>query len=148
MINEGHYKKPRICKILGVEVDEEWQFKGSNQIYKIGADGALYQRRVNCNGEAQWKGIAVTTIVRLIDVVNDNSKIVHMHHWTADDIADAKAVRRLWANAATVERLPGGAVYVPNGVADFTTVDSTTFPTLRADEIVKLDDILEAEDDG
>ncbi len=65
--------------------------------------------------------------------------------WTAEDIADAKAARRLCPWAETVERSERNTVVFIGEKIDGAIKGA--FPSLKPGETVTLDEILEAEDD-
>ena len=83
--------KPRICKVLGVEVEEEFTYDfGENQVrgtFKIGADGKRYYKDeidtwYPCYSE---EGLSV--------IINHPDRIIRKPCFTQQEVEDAKMVK-------------------------------------------------------
>ena len=85
--------KPRICEVLGVEVDEEFGYDfGENQVnrgwFKIGADGQRYYKTGDfwnlCYNEED-----------LIAIINNPDRIIRKPRFTQQEAERAKAIKVL-----------------------------------------------------
>ncbi|MCD7805417.1 MAG: hypothetical protein LUH03_09830 [Oscillospiraceae bacterium] len=149
----GKKEKPRICEVLGVEVGEVWAIRDwlDHELFRF-KDSETLQRKYE---DGDWKDTSFmgATLVRLI---NNPEDIIHISRWTAGDIEDAKAVKRLFPNAETVRRIGGESVRIRNIVHQeingnslrieaYINASPETFQSLEPGKTVSLDEILEAE---
>ncbi len=128
-------KKPRIFEVLGVEVGEEWTI--GKTTYRITWDGRV---ELLCPS-GSWRN---TKFISL-DLINHPEKIKRKSRWTAEDIADAKAVRRLWPDAWSVKPGREYMIIYNSACVDIGYLDKKIFPSIQPGESVDLDVILEAE---
>lgn len=135
-------KKPRICEVLGVEPLRAWMVpERGRETYRINSDGNIQRK----NSKGAWVP-SLMPVSLLADIINDTSLVVHKPRWTAEDIKDAKAIRRLYPNSKFVRRVKmsdgtfGIDIVRENGMATWLAVDLVS--SLEAGEKVALDDIL------
>lgn len=138
---EANMDKPRICEVLGVEVDEEFTYDfGANQVnrgtFKIGADGRRYYKTGDlwspCYNEDD-----------LAVIINHPDRIIRKPRWTEQEVEDAKVIRRLFGQDGTIKR-HSKAMTAPysNLVFDHLYINEDLFPSLRPGETVTLDEII------
>lgn len=142
--------RPRICEVLGVEVNEEWRVTGNDMAtYRINEDGEfeyampLYSRP----GHGKWMD---GDLAHLLDFINHPDRILHKPRFTEDEVADAKAIARIY-RSAVVGRLENGKPYTSNRVMSLmeawsdndriTYLPERLFPSLRPGQSVALADI-------
>ncbi len=135
-IKMSENKKPRICEVLGVEVGEIFTADWWSGEYFIDECGRLVSKTP----------ASTIPISMLVDIINGECKIRRNHRWTADDIADAKAVRRMYPDAVEVERISvdGVIIVLEDNDRCCAEISENTFPSLAGYEAVKIDEILEA----
>lgn len=131
--------KPRICKVLGVEVGEE-------AIYKDPEHGELAFRILE-TGNIKFifkNGRKVGDIgmgFAIAQAINHPDRIIRKPRWTQQEVEDAKVLARALL-ADGFERDTIGDVFATSSVACRTLIDSRMFPSLRSGETVKLSDII------
>lgn len=116
--------KPRICKVLGVEVNEEFTYDfGANQVNR----GTF-----KCYNEDD-----------LAVIINHPDRIIRKPRWTEQEVEDAKVIRRLFGQDGTIKR-HSKAMTAPysNLVFDHLYINEDLFPSLRPGETVTLDEII------
>lgn len=137
--------KPRICEILGVEVDEEFTYNfGANQVnrgtFKIGADGKRYYKTGDiwspCYDEDD-----------LAVIINHPDRIIRKPRWTQQEVERAKVVRVLWGGVDKLEKCDLHIKAV-DGTHLVATMSADLFPSLRPGETVNLDEIIGGKGDG
>ena len=134
--------KPRICEVLGVEVGEEWAVEGTeyDTIYRISMSGNLQY----LGGDGCWHlPNCGSHACDLVAAIAYSETILHNRHWSAEDIADAKAVKRIWPDTTKVQRLVDTSIRIETPIVR--VLPSSMFPTLKAGEFCNLGSILEAE---
>lgn len=137
--------KPRICKVLGVEVNEEFTYDfGANQVNrgtcKIGADGKRYYKTGDlwspCYNEDD-----------LAVIINHPDRIIRKPRWTEQEVERAKAIRALYPDVKTLAYVDivGQTFYMyddeDNYKGSLDNLDET-FPTLRSIRRATLDEII------
>lgn len=132
--------KPRICKVLGVEVNEEFTYDfGANQVnrgtFKIGADGKRYYKTGDlwspCYNEDD-----------LAVIINPPDRIIRKPRWTVQEVERAKAIKMIYPNAY---RLESSDVFVQVWGKEeilLAHVEVDLFPSLRPGQPVELDEII------
>ena len=136
---EADMDKPRICKVLGVEVGEE-------AIYKDPEHGELAFRILE-TGNIKFifkNGRKVGDIgmgFAIAQAINHPDRIIRKPRWTQQEVEDAKVLARALL-ADGFERDTIGDVFATSSVACRTLIDSRMFPSLRSGETVKLSDII------
>jgi len=130
-------KKPRICEVIGVEPGEEWKTTNKDSYtYRITDFGELQILR-----DGKW--VVAYNFHIIIDIINCKVGIIHMPHWTADDIADVKAVLKIWPDTSEITRLSCTTIRICTPV--YHNLPSRMFPSLAIGEYVSPSVILEAE---
>lgn len=127
--------KPRLCEILGVEVNEEFAFEKINLVYKINELGRLLAKNSDC------EFVPSSSAYLLCEMIAHPEKIVKVKKWTDEEKTLAKILKK--AGVYSVHRgkyavsweyrsdIPGKG-FLPN----------RTFPSLRENETVTLDEII------
>ncbi|MCD8008142.1 MAG: hypothetical protein LUF68_04300 [Clostridiales bacterium] len=138
-------KKPRLCEVLGVEVNQRFVVETDDYkdiINRINTDGDRETKRDGTWAIAAWEHL-------LVEAINHPEVIRPLPCWTEWDVADAKAVRRLFPQVDAVEKGESGrCLTLWNGVEDSVmTFDggARMFPSLKPGACADLDEILEAE---
>ena len=144
---EANMDKPRICEVLGVEVDEEFEFDfGSDQVSRgtmqIGGDGLRYYKSGNdcfrCGNEED-----------LIYIINHPDRIIRKPRWTQQEVELAKAAKKLFPEASDLARMNACALALSNDHGGhITNINSDLFPSLHSGLFVTLDEIIGSIHDG
>ena len=135
---EANMDKPRICEVLGVEVNENFKFNDfpfdECKVYFVGTDGEIR----NAKGGSVTGG-------ELCYIINNPDRIIRKPRWTEQEVEDAKAIRRIMSEYTDIVRKKDGCVthlfLTSEDVVDY-FLDSELFPSLRPGETVKLDEII------
>lgn len=137
MMKEANMDKPRICDVLGVNVDEEFEFDfDSNQVsrgtMKIGADGLRYYK-----DKKDW--FQCWNEKDLIYIINHPDRIIRKPRFTQQEVERAKAIKTLWPCAKAIVKAESGAISVVGATIEL-NVDH--FPSLHPGKTVTLDEII------
>lgn len=143
--------KPRICEVLGIEVEEGFEFDfGSDQVsrgkMKIGADGLRYYK----NGKDWFR---CWNEEDLIYIINHPDRITRKPRFTQQEVEDAKNIKRMFcsgtfSNFTHIQKDELGRpamVDCPmrdNNGRFFVGLEKGMFPSLRPGETVTLDEII------
>ena len=126
---EANMNKPRICEVLGMEVNQNFQFNDfpfdEVKSYFIGTDGEI--RNVH-GGEVASS--------ELCYIINHPDCIIREPRWTEQEVERAKAIKMLYSEAESIE-MYGFGIRVFNR-----KLDPSLFPSLRSNEIITLDEII------
>ena len=120
--------KPRICEVLGVDVDEVFTIETpvrKSTYCRIDEEGKIYN----------------TCIETLCYAINHPDRIIRKTHWTEQEVERAKAIKMLYSEAESIE-MYGFGVRVFNRTVIIVTLDPSLFPSLRPNETVTLDEII------
>ena len=130
--NEANMDKPRICEVLGVDVDEVFTIETpvrKSTYCRIDEKGKIYN----------------TCVETLCYAINHPDCIIRKPRWTEQEVEDAKAIRRIMSEYTDIVRKKDGCVthlfLTSEDVEDY-FLDSGLFPSLRPGETVKLDEII------
>ena len=86
---EANMDKPRICEVLGVEVNENFKFNDfpfdECKVYFVGTDGEIR----NAKGGSVTGG-------ELCYIINNPDRIIRKPRWTEQDKEDALIVKRVF----------------------------------------------------
>lgn len=139
---EANMDKPRICDVLGVNVDEEFEFDfDSNQVsrgtMKIGADGLRYYK-----DKKDW--FQCWNEEDLIYIINHPDRIIRKPRFTQQEVELFRAIQVLYPKAEYVERIKdSGVIGLSNNTCGWIMdIDKDLFQALRPGESVKLDEII------
>ena len=131
---ETDMNKPRICEVLGVEVNQSFQFNDfpfdEVKNYLIGTDGEI--RNVH-GGEVASS--------ELCYIINHPDCIIRKPRWTEQEVERAKAIKMLYSEVESIE-MYGFGIRVFNRKLVIATLDPSLFPSLRPNEIITLDEII------
>ena len=126
--------KPRICEVLGMEVNQNFQFNDfpfdEVKSYFIGTDGEI--RNVH-GGEVASS--------ELCYIINHPDCIIREPRWTEQEVERAKAIKVLYPEADSLDECDP-QVKVLNTKFVMATLDTALFPSLRPSETVTLDEII------
>ena len=129
---ETNMGKPRICEVLGVDVDEVFTIETpvrKSTYCRIDEKGKIYN----------------TCVETLCYAINHPDCIIRKPRWTEQEVEDAKAIRRIMSEYTDIVRKKDGCVthlfLTSEDVVDY-FLDSELFPSLRPGETVKLDEII------
>lgn len=134
---ETNMDKPRICEVLGVGVNQNFQFNDfpfdEPKTYFVGSDGEI--RNVH-GGEV--------TSSELCYIINKADCIIRKPRWTEEEVELFRAIQVLYPKAEYVERIKdSGVIGLSNNTCGWITdIDKDLFPALRPGESVKLDEII------
>ena len=138
---EVNMDKPRICEVLGVEVEEEFTYDfGKNQVnrgtFKIGADGKRYYK----NGIDTWH--LCYSEEDLSVIINHPDRIIRKPHFTEQEVEKAKAIRLIYPTAYRLEEAnPLIRVWDKEGKL-LSHVDTALFLSIRPGQSYTLDEII------
>ena len=129
---EANMDKPRICEVLGVEVDEEFTI-GENQ-YFIDKSGDMWC--VTKNGEKLKCSTAICC------AINHPDRIIRKSRFSGQEVERAKAIKLLYKDAEKIQECDPVAKILNNYDSVIAQVDTGMFPSLRLGETVTLDEII------
>lgn len=131
---EDNMNKSRICEVLGMEVNQNFQFNDfpfdEVKSYFIGTDGEI--RNVH-GGEVASS--------ELCYIINHPDCIIREPRWTEQEVERAKAIKMLYSEAESIE-MYGFGIRVFNRKLVIAILDPSLFPSLRQNEIITLDEII------
>ena len=138
---EADMDKPRICEVLGVEVNERVYYKDPN--------GETVQFFINEDGSTTWvfesgKPLSQYGIgYAIAQAINHPDRIIRKPRFTEQDVEDAKAVRRVFGRDGTIKRY-NKAVTEPysNLVFDNLYINEDLFPSIKPGQSYTLDEII------
>ena len=139
--------KPRICEVLGVEVDEEWTVSGNDiAIYRVSGGVALEYAmpKYNGSGYGQWLPAGMPC---LVDFINHPDRIIRKPRFTQQEVESAKIISVVFPEATHIERLRGSKVLGITGAEDgwIADIESSLFPEIKSGQSVTLDEIIGGE---
>jgi hypothetical protein len=141
---EANMDKPRICEVLGVEVDEEWTVSGNDiAIYRVSGGVALEYAMPKYNGDGYGKWLPAG-MPCLVDFINHPDRIIRKPRFTQQEVELFRAIQVLYPKAEYVERIKdSGVIGLSNNTCGWIMdIDKDLFPALRPGESVKLDEII------
>ena len=131
---ETNMDKPRICEVLGVEVNENFKFNDfpfdECKVYFVGTDGEIR----NAKGGSVTGG-------ELCYIINNPDRIIHKPRWTEQEVERAKAIKVLYPEADHLDECDP-QIKVLNTEFVIATLDNALFTSLRPGETIKLDEII------
>ena len=131
---ETNMGKPRICEVLGVEVNQNFQFNDfpfdECKVYFVGTDGEIR----NAKGGSVTGG-------ELCYIINNPDRIIHKPRWTEQEVERAKAIKVLYPEADKLDECDP-QIKVLNTEFVIATLDNALFTSLRPGETIKLDEII------
>lgn len=132
--NMGKQEKPLICKILGVEEDEEWSVKGEDTIYRI------HEKCRQRKAANTW--IPVKNEINLMRLINHPDRIIRKPRWTEQEVEDAETVLRVFGRNGTIKR-HSKAMTAPysNLTFDHMYINEDLFPSIKPGEAITIKEI-------
>ena len=131
---EANMDKPRICEVLGVEVNENFKFNDfpfdECKVYFVGTDGEI----INAKGGSVTGG-------ELCYIINNPDRIIRKPRWTEQEVERAKAIKVLWPEADTLDYW-GDGISVEGAEIYIAELDAVRFPSILPGETIKLDEII------
>ena len=131
---ETNMDKPRICEVLGVEVNENFKFNDfpfdECKVYFVGTDGEIR----NAKGGSVTGG-------ELCYIINNPDRIIRKPRWTEQEVERAKAIKVLYPEAYKLDECDP-QIKVLNTEFVIATLDNALFTSLRPGETIKLDEII------
>ena len=131
---EANMDKPRICEVLGVEVNENFKFNDfpfdECKVYFVGTDGEIR----NAKGGSVTGG-------ELCYIINNPDRIIRKPRWTEQEVERAKAIKVLYPEADHLDECDP-QIKVLNTEFVIATLDNALFTSLRPGETIKLDEII------
>ena len=131
---EVNMDKPRICKVLGVEVGEDVKYRhtdGTEENICVCEDGRVIISSLSCK---------MSTAAVLINAINHPDRIIRKPRFTKQEREDAKALKRIFGKDIAVSRSARGEL-----TANHVYIDRSLFPSIRCDERVLLHEIIGGE---
>lgn len=129
-VEESNMDKPRICEVLGVDVDEVFTIETpvrKSTYCRIDEEGKIYN----------------TCIETLCYAINHPGRIIRKSRWTEQEVELAKAAKKLFPEASDLARMNACALALSNDHGGhITNINSDLFPSLPLGLCVKLDEII------
>lgn len=128
---ETNMDKPRICEVLGVDVDEVFTIETpvrKSTYCRIDEEGKIYN----------------TCIETLCYAINHPDCIIHKPRWTEQDKEDALMVKRVFGeHQIGVRRDYLGQLFtIAEKGCPTTAINRDMFPSVKTEQSVKLDEII------
>lgn len=121
--------KPRICKVLGVEIGEDFRSDVSGP-YHITKNGAFLDTFGN------YPNASI-----LCDLMEHPDRIIREPRFTQQEVERAKAIKLLWPSAEKLESVPCSiCVYTDIGATAYFPAEF--FPSIKYKEVYTLDEII------
>ena len=129
--NEANMDKPRICEVLGVDVDEVFTIETpvrKSTYCRIDEKGKIYN----------------TCVETLCYAINHPDCIIHKPRWTEQDKEDALMVKRVFGeHQIGVRRDYLGQLFtIAEKGCPTTAINRDMFPSVKTEQSVKLDEII------
>lgn len=132
---DANMDKPRICEVLGVELEEKFNAGPYNDAY------------VDLLGIIRTNIGSAMDAYRVCELINHPDRIIRKPRWTEQEVEDAKTFCRMWPGGKIeFKRYADGRcvmIHIQGGLhgcLDLGQVD--LFPSLRPGESVTLDEII------
>ena len=141
-VEEATMDKPRICEVLGVEVDEEFDYKCEEKRdnggpWKITKDG----KRMYRDSAGSWNWCFNEDM--LLELINHPDRIIRKPRWTQQEVELAKVLYDLRrSESIVIGRNKGGALWWRDGDSAEGILPHNLFPSLSECNCVKLDEII------
>ena len=133
--------KPRICQVLGVEVDEDWHATGSDMAtYRINEDGEfeyampLYSRP----GHGEWRD---SDLAHLLNFISHPDRIIHKPCFTSEEVAVIKYIDRCH-KIKEIRRSKDGLLEVMFETEGLWALPNGMFSSIRPGQAVTIADII------
>ena len=133
---EANMDKPRICEVLGVEVNENFKFNDfpfdECKVYFVGTDGEIR----NAKGGSVTGG-------ELCYIINNPDRIIRKPRWTEQEVDMATLLIDFrGSGSVTVGRQVNGPLWWRGENDEHGLLPREFFPSLRPGQSVTLDEII------
>lgn len=127
---EANMDKPRICEVLGVELEEKFNAGPYNDAY------------VDLLGIIRTNIGSAMDAYRVCELINHPERIIRKPRWTEQEVKRAKAIKVLWPKAEKLYR--GAATITIYTRSQLFVIDlhAELFPSLHSGKTVTLDEII------
>ena len=134
--------KPRLAKVLGVDVGEKFAIKGH------AGDKAIFC--VNEKGIMCWKGVGVDNVTAIFTAINHPELIIRTPHLTELELAICKAVGAKWVSRDKesdsvdlwgVKPIKERGFYKVNGEYPIATVRDDLFPSVKPGDCICVEEV-------
>lgn len=126
--------KPRICEVLGVEVNQNFQFND----FPFDEPKTYF---VDANGEIRNAHGGEVASSELCYIINHPDCIIRKLRWTEQEVERAKAIRLLYPEAESIKMFDLSIKVISKGFV-VATLDTSLFLSLYVGETVALDEII------
>lgn len=136
---ETNMDKPRICEVLGVEVNQPWKFEDYDKLYRINKEG---YREYYCLDS--WAQCASEE--QLVNIINHPERIICKPYFTRQDVEDAETVLRVFGRDGTIKRcnkVESGPY--SNLTFNHFYINPDLFPSIKEGQEYSLDEIMRSE---
>lgn len=136
---DANMDKPRICKVLGVEVGEDVKYRhtdGTEENICVCEDGRVIISSFSCK---------ISTVAVLINAINHPDRIIRKPHWTEQEVERAKAIKVLLPEINAIKC--NGALTQFLEIVDGTyfqreVITRYLFPSVEKGHVYTLDEII------
>lgn len=136
---EDNMDKPRICEVLGVEVDEEWTVSGNDiAIYRVSGGVALEYAMPKYNGDGYGEWIPAG-MPCLVDFINHPDRIIRKPRWTQQEVEIVKNLLEV-VGPAELRKVADMVTMKVDGKIIYLRKDA--FPSLKNEMVVTLYEII------
>lgn len=121
--------KPRICEILGLDIDKEFTVKNEDGIFHINNIGQV------------TTGVFLMNPRVLCDIINHPEKIESVITFSDEEVAQIKAIKTLYPNVKYIEQINGGtddSIVILSDYEHFISLQHLGFPSLPADKKINI----------
>lgn len=140
---EANMDKPRICEVLGVEVDEEWTVSGNDiAIYRVSGGVALEYAmpKYNGSGYGQWLPAGMPC---LVDFINHPDRIIRKPRFTQQEVEFARLFNAACKNVVWIQRNDEKTlVWVVEYSNEEYRLPFRLFPSIQPGQSYTLDEII------
>lgn len=133
--------RSNLCKILGVDYDEVFEFLGYK--YKLKNQTTLedsYDFLYEQYGKSSTFPY-VGNHFALVDMINHPDEIIHRKVFTPQEIEDAKVLNRLFI-FSEIYRLDNGGLILRDNCGDELCIEDDQFPSIKNGESYKYEQII------
>lgn len=127
---EANMDKPRICKVMGVDVGEQFYI----------ADSYCNPYHITTEGLIEDKDGDVQDCIAL-DLINYPDRIIRKPRWTEQEVERAKAIKLIYPNAEKLELVPC-VIRVYTDIGAIAYLHADLFPSMKNGQICTLDEII------
>ena len=140
-LEEANMDKPRICEVLGVEVNERVSYKDPN--------GETVQFFINEDGTTVWvfesgKPLSQYGIgYAIAQAINHPDRIIRKPRFTQQEVEDAKYIKRILKVDSVRRNIYGnGLIAMKSDNTVSVVINSEMFPSIHSGEVYTLDEII------